>query len=83
MEFKKTYTEEEIEELIAWFEKNDDKLPESLYVDNATFIKELRYTVHLYFPLVRERRESICFSGQVFFLFKIRKKLMEMGIGSE
>lgn len=83
MEFKKKYTEEEIEELCSWFQKNEDKLPESLRVDNATFIKDLRKTVLLYIPLARDRREILCFSGQVFFLFKIRKKLMEMGIGNE
>lgn len=77
MNFKKNFSAEEIEELCSWFNENADTLPESLQLDKSLFIKDLKHTIKLFIPLAKERRESQCFNGQIFLLFKIREKVLE------
>lgn len=77
MNFKKNFSAEEIEELCSWLKENIDKLPQSLQLDKSIYIKDLKSTIELFIPLAKERRESQCFNGQIFLLFKIREKVLE------
>lgn len=77
MNFKKNFSAEEIEELCSWLKDNIDKLPQSLQLDKSIYIKDLKSTIELFIPLAKERRESQCFNGQIFLLFKIREKVLE------
>lgn len=73
MEYKKHFTDEELRELLDWFEKNKDILPESLYLDKATFIKDFKHTLRLYYDIVHEHKDNPTYSGQIYQLFKARK----------
>lgn len=80
MEYKRKYTDEEIGDLIAWMEKNLERLPESLQYNQATFIPDLKKTVTNYIDLVRQHKDDPAFNGQVFQFFVMRELLIEQGL---
>ena len=41
MEYKKHYTDEELNEVVGWFKSHFDELPASIYIDKATYVKDL------------------------------------------
>ena len=51
MEYKKHFTDQEIEEVCNWFKTHFDQLPETLQLDNATYIRDFKHTVELYFDI--------------------------------
>lgn len=72
MEYKKLFTKEELKEIVEWFESHWDKLPESLYMDKATYLSDFKRTVRLYYDIAKEHSENPTYSGQIFQLFKMR-----------
>lgn len=77
MEYKKHFSGEELNSLIAWFEAHKDRFPASLQVDKATFIPDLPHTVRLYYDIVNEHKDNPTYAAQIFLLFKIQKILQE------
>lgn len=76
MDYKRLFSQAEIEELLAWFEAHEANLPASLTVDNgSTHIKDLKRTVALYRDIVSHHRENPTYSGQIFTLEKIRRAI--------
>ena len=75
MDYKKIYSKEELDTLISWFKEHMDELPQSIYVDKATYVKDLRYTVNLYFDIAKDLREIPCYGGQIRHLFLIREAI--------
>ncbi len=73
MEYKKLYSQEEIDEITVWFESHKDQLPESLDVDKATHMSNFRQTVSSYIDIARLHRENATYSGQIYFLFQMRE----------
>ena len=80
MDYKSIFSKEELNELTDWFNERKDKLPETLQVDDATFVKDLRQTVDYYLRLVELYHDKRAFSGQLYFLERIRKKMIELGL---
>ena len=80
MDYKSIFSKEELKELTDWFNERKDKLPETLQVDDATFVKDLRQTVDYYLRLVELYHNKRAFSGQLYLLERIRKKLIELGL---
>lgn len=80
--FKPAYEKEEVEELLAWFEKMKDKLPQELRLDAATVTKNLPFTVERLMLVLRHHKSnmSVTFSGYVALLMSVRKRLEEQGI---
>lgn len=79
MDYKSIFSKEELKELTDWFKERQDKLPETLQVDDATFVRDLRLTVEFYLRLVELYQDKSAFSGQLYLLERIRKKLIELG----
>lgn len=77
MEYKKHYTDKEVQTLSAWFEQHMDKLPQSLQVDKATYMPDLRRTVRFYLDIMKEHKDNPTYAAQIFLLFKIREMLEE------
>ena len=77
MEYKKLYSEAEVQGLKEWFEQRLDTLPASLQLDAATFIPDLHRAVKQLLEIAMLQRGTPAFSGQIFQLFKIREKLEE------
>ncbi len=80
MDYKSIFSKEELNELTVWFNERKDKLPETLQVDDAIFVKDLRQTVDYYLRLVELYHDKRAFSGQLYLLERIRKKLIELGL---
>ena len=80
MDYKSIFSKEELKELTDWFKERQDKLPETLQADDATFVKDLRQTVDYYLRLVELYHDKRAFSGQLYLLERIRKKLIELGL---
>lgn len=80
MKYKRKYTDEEINGLIAWMEKNMEKLPESLQFNQATFIPDLKKTVTNYIDLVKQHKNDPAFNGQVYQFFVMRELLIKQGL---
>lgn len=78
MEYKKQYSHEELEEILNWFEKNMDKLPASLQLNKATYIKDLPKTVHQYFDLIKQQKDNPTYSGQIHHLFEMRDAVLQI-----
>ncbi len=73
MEYKKHYTDEEINDTIEWFKSHMDELPTSLQLDKATFIADLRKTVPLYFDIATKHKDNPTYSAQLRHLFLMRE----------
>ena len=80
MEYKRNFTDEETDDLIAWMEKNMEQLPESLQYNQATSIPDLKKTVSDYIDLVRQHRNDPAFNGQIYHLFVMRDLLIAQGL---
>ena len=77
--FKPDYTEDEVNEVIEWFEKRIDHLPTSLRLDKATSTKDLPRTVQAYCKLLRSIQMKVAHSGYMAHLLLIREQLLEQG----
>ncbi len=69
----KLYTEEELDELIAWF--SDKDLPKSYRIDKATYAPDLRDTLERLFEQARICRENPRMQGCIFLLERIKSGL--------
>ncbi len=78
MEFKKHYTDEEINEVISWFKENYDALPPSLHVDKATYISDFPATVKLYYDIALAHKDNPTYAAQIRHLFKMRDAVKEL-----
>lgn len=73
--FKPSYTQQEKEELIAWFEQRADRLPQRLQIIDSLSTEDLPRTVASYLRLIRIERNNVVFSGYTAQLFMIREAL--------
>lgn len=83
MEYKRHYTDEELKELMDWFDSHWDILPESIYMDKATYIKDFKHTLRLHYDIINQLKDNPTYSAQIYQVFKMRdvaaKELKEKG----
>lgn len=72
---KLSYTEDEIQELIHWFDGRS--LPKELWVDACTHLMDAGDTVRKIIKVIEGSKHTIPLLGYVFLLEKIRHKLSE------
>ena len=78
MEYKKVYSPEEIQELIEWFRVNHDKLPDSIYINNGTFVKDVRFTTSHFHAIVAKVGEKKAYGSHIRLFFLIRERILEL-----
>ena len=76
MDFKKKYSAEELNDLIAWFEANKQRLPQSLQLDPGNYIPDLKSTLEVMICVSQRTRNNPTFSGFICNLFKVRDKII-------
>ena len=83
--YKKSYTEQEIEECYAWFEKNMGSLPKSLTLDKCMNIPELHFTVRQMMNKLQQqlKTKKNIFSGQFAILLYIKECLLKQEASQE
>ena len=78
--YKKDYDEVFRDEHIQWFEERMDKLPESMHLDAAVYMPDLRLSVTNLIRTLRRNKTNATFSGYMETLLKIREKLEAEGL---
>lgn len=74
MEYKPTYTKEEIDELTNWFETHTYE--KELDLGDGIYIKNLDETIPPMLHVAQTKYENRTFSGQIHQLFRIREALL-------
>ena len=77
MEYKRQYTEQELDELIQWFETH--KYAQDLDYAPGEYIPDLQYCVEAFVLQIRDNREKIAYSGQVHKAFELREAIIRQG----
>lgn len=77
MEYKKHYTDDELNEVVGWFKSHFDELPASLYIDKATYVKDLKHTVTLYYDIVNKLKDNPTYAAQIRHLFLMRDAVLK------
>ena len=78
MEYKKVYDPAEIQELIEWFRVNHDRLPDSIYINNGTFVKDVRFTTSHFHAIVAKVGEKKAYGSHIRLFFLIRERILEL-----
>lgn len=76
--YKKLFSGEELREIYQWVKQHQDALPESLWLDDATYIPDLRTTAGHYLEIIELHRENPTYSGQIYQIFRIREKVEQL-----
>lgn len=79
MEYKRQYTQAELQELKEWYVSHQDKLPETFQKDDATFYADLKETVVTIIDLLDTNGENVTFSGLLHQFFELHDRLVEAG----
>ncbi len=80
MEFKKQYTEKELNDLAQWFKSNLELLPASFKLDEATSYPDLHFTAGIIIEQATLLSKNATYSGLAHQYFLIRDKLIESGV---
>lgn len=83
MEYKTLYTPEEIAELSAWYRRHWKEIPDTLIMDKSIRFLNLKRTIESLFDVYELHSQHPTFSGHIYQLWKIQKRLQEQGIGVE
>ena len=78
MEYKKVYSPEEIQELIEWFRVNHDKLPDSIYINDGTFVKDVRFTASHFHKIAASVGEKKSYGAHIRLFFLLRERIIEL-----
>lgn len=73
MEYKDKYSQEEVRELINWFNNYD--LPQSLQINTATYCPDLKATINAVRNQAIKHHENRIFNYAVRLLYEIKNKL--------
>lgn len=71
----KTHTIEELNELRAWFDSQN--LPQTMYIDKATYTPDLKETIDMLFDQSYIYYENPKMQGSILLLKKIKRRLEE------
>lgn len=73
MDYKKHYTVEELNDIISWFSIHKDHLPQSLQLDKATYIMDLKNTMVHFLDIIKKHKDNPTYAAQIYILFLIRE----------
>ena len=75
MEYKPTYTKEEVAELENWFATHT--FEKELDMGDGIYIEDVQTTIVPMLNVARPKYENRNFSEQICFLFKMREELLK------
>lgn len=78
--FKPDFTKAEVNELIDWFEKRMDQLPEEMQINKSSYTKNLRFTVAKLISMLKEREVTVTICGYIAHLALIKERLIQAGM---
>ena len=74
MKYKPTYTKEEADELVRWFETHT--FEKELDMGHGLYISDIEMTLPPMLHIVRTKYDNRTFSGQIHMAYKIREELI-------
>jgi hypothetical protein len=77
MEYKKVYDPQELQELIKWFADHHDELPQSIYINSGTFVKDVRFTASHFHEIVAKVGEKKFYGSHMRLFFTLRERIIE------
>lgn len=75
MEYKTSYTKEEVEELANWFATHN--FEKELDMGSGIYIEDLQTALPPMLHIVRNKYGNRTFSGQIHLAFRIREELIK------
>lgn len=77
MTYKPTYTQEEVEELVNWFDTH--KYENELDLGQGIHIVDMKTTIPPMRNIALTKYNNRTFSGQIQLLFRIREEIIKQG----
>ncbi|MCH5174937.1 MAG: hypothetical protein J1F40_03530 [Prevotellaceae bacterium] len=77
MDYKPTYTKEEVDELLNWFDTH--KYERELDLGHGLRISDVSATLTPMRNIALAKHDNRTFSGQIQLLFRIREELIKQG----
>lgn len=75
MEYKPTYTKEEVDELVNWFSTHT--FEKELDMGGGIYIRDVQMAIGPMMHIAKTKYENRTFSGQIFLLFRMRDELLK------
>lgn len=76
MEYKNTYTIEEVEELYKWFDTHD--YPSEIDLGHGVVVKDTKMLVNKSKTIALRKYDNPTFSGQINFLYLVRDEIIRL-----
>lgn len=75
----KTYTPQELKEIIAWYEANADRLPATAQLGKGETVRDMPQFVSHTLSIVRKHAEDLSFARQIKYLFILKEQIEKQG----
>lgn len=75
MEYKTTYTKQEIDELTQWFDSHT--FEKELDMGKGMYIEDVNFTIKPMLHIAQTQYENKTFSGQIHQLYRIKELLIQ------
>jgi len=75
MEYKTTYTKEEVNELVNWFTTHT--FEKELDMGGGIYVRDVQMAIGPMIHVAKTQYENKTFSGQIYMLFRIRDELLK------
>lgn len=80
MEYKKVYTDDELSELVAWFDARQDKLPNEFDLLPGVHISNMRDFILAEKEMIDLHHDNPTYGATFCLLFRLREKLQAQGL---
>lgn len=78
--YKTQYSDEEMRDLIDWFNARIDRLPQRIRLDDSTVVEDVAYFTHSMLSRLQKVEQSNSMNGYHARLFLLRERLKEQGM---
>ena len=77
MDYKNSYTKEEVMELYEWFDTHD--YPTEMDLGHGVYVKDTKLLIEKSRAVAQKKHNNPTYSGQINLLFQLREKIIQNG----
>jgi len=78
MDYKKTYTKEEAEELLRWFDSHE--CDQEVDLGHGLVVKDFKKLVSQSRNILEKKYGNTTYSGQIQFLYRLQEEMIRKGL---
>ena len=78
MEYKRTYTKEEAEEIIRWFDAHECN--QEVDLGHGLVVENIKHLINQSRNIVLKKYDNPTYSGQIQFLYHLQEVMIEKGL---